>query len=347
MSSRWAMVVEAAPGRGWVSGAVWSVGGVPVVALAVGNRHGAAEAALSVARNALDTEGRAPDARSLGEALEVAHRKLGGTGAHARAALVRADTRRAIGATVGAFDVYALGDGGPVVLHQRGRGQLGQPGAEPDLFSTSVDSLRQLIVATGQPRPSAPTGLLLGPPLSALAALVDAGAGVVVPPLDDIGVLLLEVGGPAPRVLGDTRERPHPAPDEAAPAVASRPPPPTPRPPARAAARRLLFADPHPPFVRSVQRAFLADLDVDTCTSVTAARERVAGGDVDCVLVDDRLADGSGVDLITALRGDGFRGPIVAISGREDANAALRAAGADATCSKLGFKHIRAVLDAL
>lgn len=60
----------------------------------------------------------------------------------------------------------------------------------------------------------------------------------------------------------------------------------------------------------------------------------------DVVLVDYDLDDGKGDDLVRELMSRVTRPEIIGISARPEGNAALRAAGADAVCSKLRFSEV-------
>src|SRR5262245_54496273 len=107
---------------------------------------------------------------------------------------------------------------------------------------------------------------------------------------------------------------------------------------------RLLFVENHAVFADVVARQFLAAHEVLRVASVAAALACAPDGDFDAILVDYDLDDGVGTAVVRALRRRGDRTPIVAISSRDDGNAALTRVGADAVCSKLHFAAIDAVL---
>ncbi len=65
------------------------------------------------------------------------------------------------------------------------------------------------------------------------------------------------------------------------------------------------------------------------------------------MLVDYDLDDGKGTELVRELKLHQANMPIVGISSHQNGNAALLAAGAVVTCSKMEFSRIRLVLDQL
>jgi DNA-binding response OmpR family regulator len=105
----------------------------------------------------------------------------------------------------------------------------------------------------------------------------------------------------------------------------------------------LLWVENHPAFTRYA-RAFLAAYDVTVAPSLAAAREALGQQQFDVVMVDFDLDDGKGTDLVREVVARAERPVVVAVSAREDGNAALLAAGADAACGKLGFARIAGVL---
>ncbi len=110
---------------------------------------------------------------------------------------------------------------------------------------------------------------------------------------------------------------------------------------------RILFAENHAQFAATVIEQFLsAHVVIEVATiaeAITVARhERF-----DCALVDHDLDDGPGTELVTALVGLSFAGPIVATSAHDRGNAALRQAGATHVCKKFNFAQLPAMLDAI
>jgi len=107
---------------------------------------------------------------------------------------------------------------------------------------------------------------------------------------------------------------------------------------------RLLLVENHAVFAATVTQLFLADHEVRTVGSLALARAALLQGEFDAVLVDFDLDDGKGDALIRELILAGFRGRIVAISGRQAGNEALVEAGAHACCPKAQFQNIGAAL---
>ena len=97
-------------------------------------------------------------------------------------------------------------------------------------------------------------------------------------------------------------------------------------------------------FAQTVIEQFLQQHDVVVAATVAAAKEAIAGGGFDVILVDYDLPDGKGTDVVRAIRGRGFRGRVIAVSSKEEGNDELRRAGADVVCAK---KDFRAIGDAL
>lgn len=77
----------------------------------------------------------------------------------------------------------------------------------------------------------------------------------------------------------------------------------------------------------SVVREAAADsgLAVDAAGSLAGARERLAGGVYDLVVVESRLSDGSGLELLAPPAG--LMVPCIVIAGRDDSEAGARALG--------------------
>lgn len=110
---------------------------------------------------------------------------------------------------------------------------------------------------------------------------------------------------------------------------------------------RILFIEDHATFPELVSRKFLARHEVTIVPSLADARAELAGGEYELVLLDSELGDGNGIELMRELEGCPERPLIVAVSAYDDRNEALRHAGADATCSKLHFGQIEAVIASL
>jgi CheY-like chemotaxis protein len=107
---------------------------------------------------------------------------------------------------------------------------------------------------------------------------------------------------------------------------------------------RVLWVENHAVFARMAGRQFLSAHDLTVVPSIDAAKDAVTGGLFDAVLIDYDLDDGKGDELVRFVRQLPVRLPVVATSSHEDGNAALLAAGADATCPKARFAEIEAVL---
>ena len=108
---------------------------------------------------------------------------------------------------------------------------------------------------------------------------------------------------------------------------------------------RVLWVENHAAFVQVAGRQFLAAHDLTVVASVAAARAALASGTFDAVLVDYDLDDGKGVEVVVAAKELPVRPAVIAVSSHAEGNAALVAAGADATCAKLQFARIADVLE--
>ncbi len=107
---------------------------------------------------------------------------------------------------------------------------------------------------------------------------------------------------------------------------------------------RVLWVENHAAFVRVAGRQFLAGHDLTVVPSLALAREALAVGGFDVVLLDYDLDDGKGENLIPFIRQLVRTPAVVAVSAHEEGNRLLRAAGADAACPKHKFPEIAAVL---
>ncbi len=107
---------------------------------------------------------------------------------------------------------------------------------------------------------------------------------------------------------------------------------------------RLLFVENHAVFARTVAEEFLTSFRIVIAPSREDARRHLATGTFEVMLVDFDLDDGKGDDLVRELRAQGFKGQIVAVSAREEGNARLLSAGADAVCPKGRFRDIQRIV---
>jgi DNA-binding response OmpR family regulator len=95
---------------------------------------------------------------------------------------------------------------------------------------------------------------------------------------------------------------------------------------------RILLLEDDPGLGRSVQeRLTLAGYQVAWARSVADASERLASGNPDLLLLDLRLPDGSGLDLLRAIRGRGDQRPVVILTARDQVSDRIAGlnAGAD------------------
>lgn len=93
-------------------------------------------------------------------------------------------------------------------------------------------------------------------------------------------------------------------------------------------------------------RQFLGGHQLTVVPSVAGAKAALLAGEFDAVLVDYDLDDGKGTEVVAFLRQLEPRLHVIAVSAHADGNAALLAAGADATCPKTRFAGIEAALKA-
>jgi DNA-binding response OmpR family regulator len=104
---------------------------------------------------------------------------------------------------------------------------------------------------------------------------------------------------------------------------------------------KILFAESHTIFVRQAMSLFLSKHEVTVVPSLMSARDHLAAGPFDLLLVDSELDDGNGATLIRELRDAGNKIRIIGISAREEGNDSLLQAGADVICSKMEFNRIQ------
>ena len=164
---------------------------------------------------------------------------------------------------------------------------------------------------------------LIGGVAGLLASLVapwpELAAWAWVPPLADLGTSLVCVG----LVMSLVQRR---------------------RPPLLVQPMRILLVENHPAFASTVATTFLADHHVEIVPSIRGALAAIRDHRLDVALVDYDLDDGKGDELVRWAKRSARHLSLIAISGRDDGNAALLLAGAHAVCSKLEFGRIQHVL---
>jgi len=109
-------------------------------------------------------------------------------------------------------------------------------------------------------------------------------------------------------------------------------------------AMRILVVDPQLVFAELVATQFLVEHHVHIVPSVRAAIAAITRHRFDVALVDYDLVDGKGDELVRWARSAAKHLALVAISARDEGNAALLVAGAHAACSKFQFDRIQRVL---
>jgi diguanylate cyclase (GGDEF)-like protein len=105
----------------------------------------------------------------------------------------------------------------------------------------------------------------------------------------------------------------------------------------------VLVVDDHPA-LRSLLRRVLRDYDVREAGDVASALEAVRSGPVDVVLLELRLPDGSGLDLLRRLSGDRTAPAVVVLSGVDDESTrveALALGAEDYLCKPFAFAELR------
>jgi catechol 2,3-dioxygenase-like lactoylglutathione lyase family enzyme/CheY-like chemotaxis protein len=107
---------------------------------------------------------------------------------------------------------------------------------------------------------------------------------------------------------------------------------------------KILYLESNPRFASVTIKAFLSRHDITLVSNLSAARQELAVGKFDVVLVDYALEDGQGDDLVYDLKAQRNRPVIIATSPLPQGNAALMEAGADAACGKMEFQKIEAVM---
>lgn len=107
---------------------------------------------------------------------------------------------------------------------------------------------------------------------------------------------------------------------------------------------RILYVENHKRFAAIAVAQFLASHEVLVTASLAEARQAIAEGSFDAVLLDYDLDDGKGSELVEELRAMSPRPVVVAVSSHQAGNEALVVAGVDAVCSKMHFSKIGQVL---
>jgi signal transduction histidine kinase len=106
---------------------------------------------------------------------------------------------------------------------------------------------------------------------------------------------------------------------------------------------RVLYVEDSPADQELTRRALARQaphLALQTVSTVTEAVVEVARGDVDLVLSDYRLPDGTGLDLLQAITAHGWLVPVVLVTGSGDPEAAMRllkAGAADYVVKRRGY----------
>jgi DNA-binding response OmpR family regulator len=109
-------------------------------------------------------------------------------------------------------------------------------------------------------------------------------------------------------------------------------------------ALKILFVENHSVFAQQAIIHFLSAHQVTVVPSLSMARSSLAADQFDLLLVDYDLDDGKGGELVRELREAGSKIRIIGVSAREEGNAALLQAGADAVCSKMEFNRIQELI---
>ena len=107
---------------------------------------------------------------------------------------------------------------------------------------------------------------------------------------------------------------------------------------------KILFVENHSIFAQQAIIHFLSAHQVTVVPSLSMARSSLAANQFDLLLVDYDLVDGKGEELVRELREAGNKIRIVGVSAREEGNAALLHAGANAICSKMEFNRIQELI---
>lgn len=114
--------------------------------------------------------------------------------------------------------------------------------------------------------------------------------------------------------------------------------------------RLLLVEDEHRLAVRLARGLREEGFAVDTAATIALARERVVETDYDLVLLDLKLPDGSGLDLLAEWRADGVAAPILVLTARDllaDKVTGLDAGADDYLTKPFSFEELLARIRAL
>src|SRR6266576_3762450 len=109
---------------------------------------------------------------------------------------------------------------------------------------------------------------------------------------------------------------------------------------------RILYVENHAVFAANVVRQFLSQHSVTVVPSLSSARQSLAGGSFDLILVDYDLDDGKGDELVRELNTTGNSMLVIGVSSHDEGNTALMRAGvaftacplSDSGMSSLRFK---------
>jgi len=110
---------------------------------------------------------------------------------------------------------------------------------------------------------------------------------------------------------------------------------------------KILPVENHAIFAEQVCRQFLSGHQVHVVPSLAAARQALAEGNYELMIVDYDLDDGKGDELVRTCRGLRPDLKIIAGSAHETGNAALLKAGASAACGKMEFDQIQMAIAAV
>lgn len=114
--------------------------------------------------------------------------------------------------------------------------------------------------------------------------------------------------------------------------------------------RLLLVEDEHRLAVRLSRGLREEGFAVDTAATTALARDRVVETDYDLVLLDLKLPDGSGLDLLAEWRGEGFAAPILVLTAKDllaDKVKGLDAGADDYLTKPFSFEELLARIRAL
>ena len=92
---------------------------------------------------------------------------------------------------------------------------------------------------------------------------------------------------------------------------------------------RLLFVDDDPRAHDTLELVLPQQYELLSAATLAEGERVVAGGDVDLVLLDLVLPDGSGLELLRRVRGMPLGPPVVVLTGHADAVDAMRAGAND------------------